>query len=138
MSRYNQRVGWFRHAFAIDPPGPVVPTDLQRTVVEKLCVEVARRHLTTPALLMLEMSRPLNYVSAQLLHFFQPIVGILTDTAGYDAFTAFLEQRGAADYIAGRLEAVEAAASAGDSSSGTSHGTTPEADTTEAHDAGPS
>jgi len=135
VSRYNQPVGWLRHAFAIDAPGPVVPTDVQRAVVEKLCAEIARRHLTTPALLMLEMSRPLNYVSAQLLHFFQPIVGILVNTAEYDAFTVFLEQRGAVDYIAERLEAVESAVSTRDGAteSASAQRTTPETDTTEPH-----
>lgn len=98
---------WFRHAFAIDPPGPAEPTDRERAVVEKLCAEVARRRLVTPALLMLEMSRPLNYVSAQVLHFFQPMVGVLANTADYEAFAAFLERRGSMDYLVQRLEAFE-------------------------------
>ena len=57
---------------------------------------------------MLEMSRPLNYVTAQVLHFFQPFLVVLTDAAAYDQFTAFLEQRGSMDYIAERLEAIDA------------------------------
>jgi hypothetical protein len=99
---------WLKHAFAIDPPGPAQPNDAQRLVVEKVCREVVRRRLTAPALLMLEMSRPLNYVTAQLLHFFQPFLVVLTDAAAYDQFTAFLEQRGSMDHIAERLEAIDA------------------------------
>lgn len=99
---------WLKHAFATDAPGPAQPTEAQRLVVEKVCREVVRRRLTAPALLMLEMSRPLNYVTAQLLHFFQPFLVILTDAAAYDQFTAFLEQRGSMDYIAERLEAIDA------------------------------
>jgi hypothetical protein len=98
---------WFKHAFATDSPGPAQPTDAQRVVVERVCREVVRRRLTAPALLALEMSRPLNYVTAQMLHFFQPFLIVLTDTAAYEQFTAFLEQRGSVDYIAGRLEAIE-------------------------------
>ena len=75
-----------RHAFAVDPPGSAVPTELQRTIVEKICVEIVRRHLAMPARLMLEMSRPLNYVSAQLLHFFQPLAGIIANIEEYEAF----------------------------------------------------
>jgi uracil-DNA glycosylase len=101
-------VNWFKHAFATDPPGPARPTDAQRLVVETLCVEVVRRRLTTPALLALEMSRPLNYLSAQLLHFFQPLLVVLGDTAAYDRFTEFLQQRGSIEYIVERLEALEA------------------------------
>ena len=105
-------VKWLKHAFAVDPPGAANPTALQRRLVEKLCVELVRRHLTMPARLMLEMCRPLNYVSAQLLHFFQPIVGIIAKTEEYEAFAKFLEQRGSLDYISLRLEAVETACGA--------------------------
>jgi len=100
-------VNWFKHAFAIDPPGPAQPTETQRMVIDKLCAEVVRRHLTTPAMLMLEMNRPFNYVTPQLLHFFLPMPSIVTDTAGYQQFTLFLEQRGSIDYLVQRLEALE-------------------------------
>ena len=99
---------WLKHAFAIDPPGPAEVTETQRVLVERLCLEVVRRRMTTPALLILEMHRPFNYVSAQLLHFFQPIVAIIADTNGYQQFALFLEQRGSVDYLVGRIEALEA------------------------------
>jgi hypothetical protein len=100
-------VNWFKHAFAIDPPGAAEPTEAQRVILERLCGEVVRRRMTTPAVLMLEMNRPINYVTAQLLHFFQPIAAALTDTAGYEQFSAFLEQRGSIDYLIQRIEALE-------------------------------
>ena len=99
---------WLRHAFAIDPPRAAEPNETQRLVVERICTEITRRRLTTPALLMLEMSRPLNYVSAQFLHFIQPFASIVADAEGYRQFTEFLEQRGSIDYICKRLEAMEA------------------------------
>jgi hypothetical protein len=105
MTRLTDRL---RHAFATDPAGPATPTETQRMLVDKLCAEVVRRRLTTSALLMLEMTRPLNYVSSQLLHFFQPMVAIITDTAGYEEITRFLEQRGSIDFVCHRLEAIEA------------------------------
>jgi hypothetical protein len=98
---------WLKHAFAVDPQGAAEPSDAQRLVIDRLCAEVVRRRMTTPARLALEMGRPLNYVSAQLLHFFQPFLAILADTAAYDEFASFLEQRGSAEYIAGRLDALE-------------------------------
>jgi hypothetical protein len=99
---------WLKHAFAVDPPGAAEPNDIQRKIVEKLCAEILRRRLTTPAMMMLEMSRPLNYVSAQFLHFIQPFVSIIADAEEYQQFTQFLEQRGSIDYICKRLEAMEA------------------------------
>jgi hypothetical protein len=100
-------VKWWKHAFAVDPPGPAEPTDAQRAVIDKLCAEVVRRRMTGPALLVLEMHRPLNYLSAQVLTFFQPFVAALADTAGYQQFTLFLEQRGSVDYLVQRLEALD-------------------------------
>jgi hypothetical protein len=102
------RSNWLQHAFAVDPPGPAQPDEAQRPVVEALCVEVVRRRLTSPALIALEMSRPLNYLSAQALHFFQPFFSAVADTARYDHFTRFLQQRGSVEYLIERLEALDA------------------------------
>jgi hypothetical protein len=99
---------WLKHAFAVDSPQAVEPNEMQRAIVEKLCREITRRQLTTPALLMLELSRPLNYVSAQFLHFIQPFASIIADAEEYRQLTEFLEQRGSIDYICRRLEAMEA------------------------------
>jgi hypothetical protein len=103
-------VKWLKHAFAVDPPGPAAPTEEQRAAVDKICREIVRRHLTTPALLFLEMSRPLNYIGSQTLHFFQPMIGVLTDAKGPEQFALFLEKRGSIEYICRRIEDLEAAA----------------------------
>ena len=117
MKLISKVVNWLKHAFAVEGPGPAEPTEAQRVIIEKLCREVVRRRMTTPALLMLETGRPLNYVSAQLLHFFQPMLSFLANAAEYQAFTEFLEQRGSIDYIVARLETLNEEAST------TSHGT---------------
>ena len=101
---------WLKHAFAVDPPGPAEPTDTQHACVEKLCVEVVRRHLSTPALIFLEMSRPMNFIGAQALHFFAPLINAVTDADGHRQFAAFLEHRGSIEYICCRIEALEASA----------------------------
>lgn len=66
-----------------------------------------RRRLTTPALLLLELCRPLTFLSAQALHFFQPFVATITDARSVEAFAQFVEQRGSVDYLEGRIEALE-------------------------------
>jgi hypothetical protein len=100
-------VKWLEHAFAVDPPGPAQPDPAQRLLVDKVCGEVVRRRLSAPALLVLEMSRPLNYLSAQVLQFFHPFLTVLVDAAGYEQFTSFLERRGSIDYLVERIEAIE-------------------------------
>jgi hypothetical protein len=109
-------VKWLQHAFAVDPPGPAEPTVEQRAAVDAICREIVRRHLSTPALLFLEMSRPLNYIGSQTLHFFQPMIGVLTDSKGPEHFALFLEKRGSIEYICRRIEHLEAAASAAEKS----------------------
>ena len=99
---------WLRHAFAVEPPGPAIPSDEQRAVVDRVCREVVRRHLATPALMFLEMSRPLNYITAQALHFFAPFVSIVAGGQGHRHFAAFLERRGSIDYMVRRIEELEA------------------------------
>jgi hypothetical protein len=113
----NPRFEWVKHAFAIDPPGPAEPNEAQARIVEHVCREVVRRRLTTPAMMALEMGRPLNHLSAQALTFFQPFIAIVGDATAYEQFTAFLEQRGSVDYISERIDALEAesARRAGDS-----------------------
>lgn len=105
--------GWFKHAFAVDPPGPAEPTEAQRPIVEWACREIARRHLTTPGLIMLEMSRPLNFLAANTMHFFQPAFWAIMrqqTLENYEHFSHFLEKRGSMEYIIQRIEELEAEA----------------------------
>jgi len=78
--------------------------------VDWFCREVSRRHLTTPALIALEMSRPLNFVASQALQFFAPAVWAVARQqthADYISFAAFLERRGSIDHLARRIEHFE-------------------------------
>ena len=104
---YYLPMKWLKHAFAVNP-AVVEPTETQRKLVDKVCAEIVRRRLTTPALMALEMSRPLNFVSAQFLHFVQPTVSTILDAEGINQLAAFLEQRGSIEFICKRLEAMDA------------------------------
>jgi hypothetical protein len=106
-------MNWFRHAFALDPPGPLAPTDEERAVVERLCRILVRRRMNAPALAFLEMSRPLNRVAAQALYFFQPVASLALTGDDYNRFARFLEKSGSIDYLCRRIEdlAADAAAS---------------------------
>jgi hypothetical protein len=96
-----------KHAFAVESETDFEPTEKQREVVDRLAKEVARRRMTTPALLFLEMSRPLNFIASQIMHYFQPIISAVLDTGGYQAFAEFLEHRGSVQYLCRRIEHFE-------------------------------
>ncbi len=98
----------FRHAFAMDDPDHADPTEPERALVDRLCREIVRRHMTGPAMVFLESYRPLGGVSAQALHFFQPFGSVFVDPKAWETLAKFLERRGAVNYVLARLEEMEA------------------------------
>jgi len=99
-----------KHAFAVDPPGPAEPTTEEQAPVDGLCRLAARKSLTGPALVVLELCRPLNWVFAQGMHFFRPGVWAVTPDrffTKYKALAGFLEQRGSIEYMVRRVEHFE-------------------------------
>jgi precorrin-6B methylase 2 len=97
-----------KHAFAVEEKDSINPHADQVRVVDIVAREIARRRLTTPALVFLEMSRPINYVASQAMHFLQPIASVVLDTGGYEQFAKFLEHRGSIDFLCRRIEHFEA------------------------------
>ena len=97
---------WLKHAFAVDSVEEEL-TSAQQKVVDRICLEVVRRQLTTPAIAFLEMARPLNYLGAQTMQFFHPIVSALGDAESYANFANFLERRDAIDILTRQIEELE-------------------------------
>ena len=93
----------FKHAFAVDS-GHVEPTERQMELVDIVCKAVVRRGMIVPALMALEMSRSLNFVASQAMHFFRPIISVILDGPSIAEFATFLEQRGSIEYLCQRLE----------------------------------
>jgi len=94
----------WKKAFAVEKPGAATPTERQSELVDTVCKVVVRRQMVTPALMTLEMCRPLNFVAAQAMHFFRPIVSVVLDGPAIAEFADFLEQRGSVEYLCRRLE----------------------------------
>jgi hypothetical protein len=94
---------WVAHAFHVERADDLDPSPHQREIIDRLCREVARRRMATPALMALEMSRPLNGLSAAAMHMLQPILAVVATTDSYVEFAKFLEHRGSIDYLCGRI-----------------------------------
>jgi hypothetical protein len=97
----------FKHAFAIHSVTGTNPTEKQKDVVDKVCREISRRHLSIPALIFLESFRPLNYIGSQVMHFFHPFISAITNANGFRIFSEFLESRSSIDYLYNRIEYFE-------------------------------
>ena len=94
---------WLRQAFA--DPGEDPPTERQLELVAWLAREVVRRELTVPALAFLEMSRPLNNLTAQTITFLSPLLTAIVPEERHKEWSAFLERRDAIDRLTAAIEA---------------------------------
>ena len=102
--------GFLKHAFAVDEPGPCEPTPRQQPAVDWVCRWIARRKWTTPGLVALEMSRPLNYIASQVMRVAEPLVWSVArkmSQENYAHFASFLEHRGSVEYLCQRIEELE-------------------------------
>jgi hypothetical protein len=99
--------GWLKHAFHVDDDSPIEPNETQKKALDKLCKGIIRRGLTTPALIGVEMGRPLNFVGSQTMHFFTPLIAAFVPTDNWKAVAEFLEHRGSVDWIRNRIEELE-------------------------------
>ena len=99
--------GWLKHAFHVEPDGPIEPNEMQKKAIDKLCRGIIRRGLVTPAVIGVEMGRPLNFVGSQTMHFFTPLITAFVPTESWKAMAELLEHRGSVDWIRNRIEELE-------------------------------
>ena len=89
---------WLHHAFAIEDPA-IEPAPEERELVERLAELVVRRRMTTPALMLLESGRPLNFIGSQILAFLGPFAKMVFSPVEYDRFVELLEKRRSIDLL---------------------------------------
>ncbi|MBI1926709.1 hypothetical protein HYR99_21010 [Candidatus Poribacteria bacterium] len=69
-----------------------IPQDGQQTLLERVARQVVKRRLTVPAILFLEVCKPLNFLGSQALIAFNPFVGSIFNTADYQKFALVIEK----------------------------------------------
>jgi hypothetical protein len=99
--------GW-KNAFAMERAADFAPSERERELIDKFAQRICRHGLALPAILFLETARPLNFIGAQTMVFFEPIVRGIFDWPSYDAFAKMLERRGSVEAIIAAIEAIEA------------------------------
>ena len=99
--------GWLKDAFHVDGASTIEPTEVQKKALDSLCQGIIRRGLTTPAIIGVEMGRPLNFVGSQTMHFFTPLISAFVKAEQWTAVAEFLEHRGSVDWIRNRIEELE-------------------------------
>ena len=97
-------VASLRHAFAVEPHGPL--TDADRKLLARLAAAIVLRRMGAPAILFLESLRPLNYVGSQAMVFLRPFLTPLFNPGDYKRLAAIVERR---EGLRALVEAIEAA-----------------------------
>jgi hypothetical protein len=95
-----------RHGFAVPERQSLVVPEETRALIDSVCRDLVARGLADPALILLEMSRPMNYVGAQALHALTPLLGVVARPQTVSRLAEFLEQRGSVEYVGERIEAI--------------------------------
>jgi hypothetical protein len=93
----------FKHAFAVEPPGYQY-TEEETLIADKVAEFLVKRGLTTPAVLFIKSSAPLNMIANQLLVFVKPFATYIFKPGEYKKFTGILEHRNSMDFLVERIE----------------------------------
>ena len=99
MSRLERLRIWFAHAFAVESSTNLTIDEAEQKLVDRVADFIVRRRLAAPALMILEVGRPLNFVGSQLLVFLNPFISILFNRQEFQRFTQLLEKRRSIDVI---------------------------------------
>jgi hypothetical protein len=86
-------------------PGEMTEGDYE--LLLELARKIVRRRLAVPAIFFLESAKPLNYVGAQAMVFFGPLVRILFESPNYYRYTELLEDRGTIELLLRMIEELE-------------------------------
>ena len=92
------------HAFATGPAAtPLSPQDLQ--LLQKVADTIVSRRLETPAVLLLESSEPLNFLSSQIVHGLRPFLDLVCAPTETERLAGILERRDAVSRLVGLIHA---------------------------------
>ncbi len=105
-------MSFFRDLFSV--PGGTegedpkkIPAD-EDAVMEKVAKKVVERHMAVPAIMFLESIKPLNYIGAQAMIFFEPIVQSIFVIKDYNVFRRAMERRENVEILLQKIERLDA------------------------------
>ena len=76
-----------------------------RELLEELVAKIDRWHLTVPAILFLEMNKPISFVGSQLLIVISPFMHIFFKEEQYNRFVRLMAERDNVEILITMIEA---------------------------------
>jgi len=83
-------------------------------LIEQLAEQISRRRLNVPAILLLQVTRPLGFIASQGLLLCQPLLSFVYDAPRVADYAELLADRASVDRLVARLEETEQAQGSGD------------------------
>ena len=83
-------------------------------LIEHLTEQISRWRLTVPAILLLQVTRPLTFIASQGLLLCQPLLSFVYDAPRIEDYAELLADRASIDQLVSRLEEEEHARSSRD------------------------
>ena len=69
-----------------------IPAAEQQALLQKVATFIVKRRLTAPAVLTLEMCKPLHLIGGQLMIALNPFVQVIFNTTDFQKFALIIEQ----------------------------------------------
>ena len=85
-------------------------SEREEQVMSRLAAKIVEWKMTVPAILFLESVKPLNFIGAQMMIFFEPFVQTLFNLRDYDTFREMMERRENVERLLLKIEELDAAA----------------------------
>lgn len=97
---------WYETHGVAKEPEPL--NEREDALMTKLAAKVVEWKMTVPAILFLESVKPLNFIGAQALIFFEPFVQTIFNFKDYDTFRIMMERRENVERLLQRIESLDA------------------------------
>ena len=88
-------------------PDEELTPERRDAIIEAVAERVAKMRLAAPAILFLEMHKPLNFLASQAVTFVSPVFAAFFGAARMDEVAAFLRERENIEALVDRLEELE-------------------------------
>lgn len=82
----------------------------EKAVVQKIARKVVQWNATVPAIMFLEVHRPLSFVASQMLHMATPFVSMFLDATEFTVLAKMLERRETIEEIIVAIEEADSRA----------------------------
>lgn len=105
---------WFQsrktpEATPLDPQA-AAQRDAEEAILRRLAAKVVEWKMTVPAILFLESVKPLNFIGAQAMVFFEPFVQTIFNLKDYDTLRIMMEKRENVERLLLKIEELDAEA----------------------------